>query len=83
MDKYDKLIMIEKYIDNLEYYYDQIKKLSKFLNIQDENKRKALKLTLKITSDKIKKLKKCETLEEYEKLLDTKRIYNMMRREVE
>jgi len=81
MDKLDKLIILEKYVNDLEYYYDQIKLLYKFLNIDDKNLRKGLKETLIITKDKIKNLKKCKTLEDFDKYVNVDKIIKDMRRD--
>lgn len=81
MDKLDKLIILEKYVNDLEYYYDQIKLLYKFLNIDDKNLRKGLKETLSITKDKIKNLKKCKTLEDFDKYVNVDKIIKDMRRD--
>lgn len=81
MDKLDKLIILEKYVNDLEYYYDQINLLYKFLNIDDKNLRKGLKETLRITKDKIKNLKKCKTLEDFDKYVNVDKIIKDMRRD--
>lgn len=74
MDDLDKIIILEDYTDNLEYYYGQIRMLYKFLNIENKNVKKGMKETLAITKDKIEKLKKCKTVEDYDKYIDVNKI---------
>lgn len=74
MQDLDKIIILENYTDNLEYYYDQIKMLYKFLNIENPNVKEGMKKTLAITKDKIAKLKKCRTLEDYDRYVNIDKI---------
>lgn len=74
MDKLDKEIAIEKFIGTVEGSMTDIEKLISFLRIDDEKQKKMLELSIDIIHKKIKKIKKCEDIDEAKKYLKVKKV---------
>lgn len=74
MDKFTKILILKEYEKDIEYYYEQISMLSKFLNVQDKTRRMALDKTIKIIKKRIKQLKACETLDDYNEIINVNKL---------
>ena len=74
MDKLDKEIAIEKFVNNVSGSVDEIERLISFLKIDDEKQKMILKTSISILTKKISKLKKCESIQDTEKYINTKKV---------
>ena len=74
MDELDKQIAIEKFVKNVAGSVEEIERLLSFLKIEDEKQKEVLEISLSIINKKLKKLKKCETVEETKKHINTKKV---------
>lgn len=74
MDKLDKEIAVEKFVNTVEGTMIDIEKLISFLRIDDEKQKKMLEMSIDIIHKKIKKVKKCEDIDEAKKYLKVKKV---------
>ena len=74
MDNLDKEIAVEKFLNTVDGSLTDIKKLISFLNIEDTKQKELLDLSIKILDKKIKKVKKCKTIEDTKKYIKTKKV---------
>lgn len=74
MDNTDKKIIIEKFIKDISGEISDIKTLVSFLNIDNEKEKAMIDESIKLFEKKIKKMRKCHTLKEMNKIISIKKI---------